>query len=123
VLSHGELAAAEWVRHETPPGAVFVTDGWVNSLTDSAGRKRLTTFGPYVANLGYRPDQRIADVVEIFCGGDANRSAEPMRHHGATYLVEGRPQPCNFPVDFATSGAFELAWDGSPRIWRLADEP
>jgi hypothetical protein len=123
VLSHGEIAAAEWVRHETPPGAVFVTDGWVNSLTDSAGRKRLTTFGPYVANLGYRPDQRIADVVEIYCGGDANRSAELMRHHGATYLVEGRPQPCNIPVDFATSSAFELAWDGSPRIWRLADAP
>jgi hypothetical protein len=123
VLSHGELAAAEWVRSETPPGAVFATDGWVNSLTDSAGRKRLTTFGPYVANLGYRPDERIADVVTIYCGGDAGLSAELMRRHGATYLVEGRPDPCTSPVDFSSSDAFELARDGSPRIWRLADQP
>ena len=71
VLSGAELAAARWVATNTPPDAVFVTDGWVNSLTDAAGRRRLTTFGPYVANLGYSPDARIADVVEIYCGGDA----------------------------------------------------
>ena len=123
VLSNDELAAAEWVRSETPPEAVFVTDGWVNSLTDSAGRRRLTTFGPYVANLGYRPDERIADIVTIYCGGDPARSAELMRHYGATYLVEGRPNPCELPTDFATSDAFELAWDGAPRIWRLTDQP
>ena len=75
VLSRPELAAARWVAANTPPDAVFVTDGWVNSLTDAAGRRRLTTFGPYVANLGYRPDERIADVAEIYCGGDPARSA------------------------------------------------
>jgi hypothetical protein len=121
-LSANELAAARWVAANTPPDAVFVTDGWVNSLTDPAGRRRLTTFGPYVANLGYRPDERIADVTEIYCGGDAERSAALMRHHGATYLVDGaRPQPCGAPVDFRSSDAFELAFDGGPLIWRLAD--
>jgi hypothetical protein len=122
VLTRGELAAAEWAREETEPGAVFVTDGWVNAFTDPAGRKRLTTFGPYIANLGYDPDERIGHVAEIYCGGDSARSAELMRRYGATYVVDGgRPQPCPAPVDFATDPAFELAHDGSPRVWRLRD--
>ncbi len=120
VLSGPELAAARWVATNTPPDAVFVTDGWVNSLTDAAGRRRLTTFGPYVANLGYSPDARIADVVEIYCGGDPDRSAALMRAYGATHLVDGpRPTPCDAPVDFASTAAFELVYDGGPLIWRL----
>ena len=79
VLSTAEVAASEWVRDETPPGAVFVTDGWVNSLTDSAGRKRLTTFGPYIANLGFDPQQRIDDVTRIYCGGNPELSVALMR--------------------------------------------
>ncbi len=122
VLSGPELAAARWVATNTPPDAVFVTDGWVNSLTDAAGRRRLTTFGPYVANLGYSPDARIADVVEIYCGGDPGRSAELMRRYGATHLVDGaRPSPCDARVDFGTSPAFELVYDEGPLIWRLAE--
>jgi hypothetical protein len=122
VLSTSELAAARWVSAKTPGDAVFVTDGWVNSLTDAGGRRRLTTFGPYIANLGYPPDERIADVAEIYCGGDAERSAELMRRYGATYVIDGgRPEPCARPVDFARSASFELAYDGGPRIWRLRD--
>ncbi len=122
VLTAGELRAAEWAAANTPPDAVFVTDGWVNALTDAAGRRRLTTFGPYVANLGYRPDERIADVTAIYCGGDAERSAQLARLYGATHLVDGgRPQPCGSPVDFSTSPQFELVYDAAPRIWRLAE--
>ena len=122
VLSSAELAAARWVAGNTPPDAVFVTDGFVNALTDAAGRKRLTTFGPYIANLGFRPDERIADVTAIYCGGDAARSAELMRRHGADHLVDGaRPQPCPAPVDFASSPEFELAYEAGPLIWRLVD--
>jgi len=122
VLSTAELAAAAWVRRATPPAAVFVTDGWVNSLTDAAGRRRLTTFGPYVSNLGYRSHEREADVHEIYCGGDAERSAELMERHGATHLVDGnRPGECEAPVDFASSPRFELLYDAGLRIWRLAD--
>jgi len=121
VLSHAELTAARWVSLNTPSNAVFVTDGWVNSLTDAAGRRRLTTFGPYVANLGYRPDERIADVLIIYCGGDAGLSAELMHRYGATHLVDGpRPQPCTAPVDFSTSSEFELVYDAGPLIWSLA---
>jgi hypothetical protein len=101
---------------------VFVTDGWVNSLTDAAGRKRLTTFGPYVANLGYQPDERINDVATIYCGGDADRSAELMRRYDATHLVDGgRPQPCDAPVDFGASDQFALVYDDGPLIWALVD--
>jgi hypothetical protein len=120
VISTAEVAAAAWVRAETPANAVFVTDGWVNALTDSAGRKRLTTFGPYIANLGYRPDERIGDVTRIYCGGDPDRSAELMRRYGASYVIEGRPQPCDHPVEFGSSSAFELVYEAGPRIWRLA---
>jgi hypothetical protein len=122
VLSTSELAAARWVSASTAGDAVFVTDGWVNSLTDAAGRRRLTTFGPYIANLGYPPDERIADVAEIYCGGDAERSAALMRRYGATYVVDGgRPEPCDGPVDFSASASFELVYGGGPRIWRLHD--
>ena len=122
VLSSADLAAARWVAGNTPPDAVFATDGWVNSLTDAAGRKRLTTFGPYVANLGFRPDDRINDMTTIYCGGDPDRSAELMRRYGATHLVDGgRPQPCEAPVEFGASDQFELAYDAGPLIWALAD--
>ncbi len=122
VLTTEELAAATWVREETPPDAVFVTDGWLNSLTDPAGRRRLLTFTPYVANLGFDADARVADVREIYCGGDANRSAELMERYGATHLVDGsRPADCAAVVDFGTSPRFELLYDAGPRIWRLRD--
>jgi hypothetical protein len=122
VITAAELAASHWVADNTPPGAVFVTDGWVNSLTDAAGRRRLTTFGPYVANLGYRPDERIRDVTSIYCGGDAALSAELMRRYGASYVVDGsRPQPCDAPVEFGEYPAFEQVYDAGPRIWRLAE--
>ncbi|MEP7082541.1 MAG: hypothetical protein ABI841_06145 [Chloroflexota bacterium] len=122
VMTAAELDAVDWVREGTPPDAVFVTDGWVNSLTDAAGRRRLTTFGPYIANLGYRPDERISDVVTIYCGGDPVLSAALVRRYGATYVVDGtRPQPCPTPVDFGSSDEFELVYERGPLIWRLLD--
>jgi hypothetical protein len=122
VLSAGDLAASEWVAANTPADAVFVTDGWVNSLTDAAGRRRLTTFGPYIANLGYAPDERISHVTTIYCGGDPALSADLMRRYGATYLVDGgRPASCGASVDFGTSEAFELVYGDGPRIWRLSE--
>ena len=122
VLSASQLAAAEWIAEETPPDAVFVTDGWVNSPTDSAGRRRLTTFGPYIANLGFSPDERISHVTTIYCGGDARLSAELMLRYGAEYVIDGgRPQPCPAPVDFAISDDFELVYDAGVRIWHLID--
>jgi hypothetical protein len=124
VLSRAELAASRWVADHTAPDAVFVTDGWVNSLTDAAGRKRLTTFGPYIANLGFDPDERISHVSTIYCGGDPDLSADLMRRYGATHVLDGgRPQPCSAPVEFGASEQFELVYDGGPLIWQLVDPP
>ena len=121
MLTSDELDAAAWAR-TTPQRSVFVTDGWLHAFTDPAGRLRLTTFGPYVANLGYDPDERAAQVVEIYCGGDADRSAALMRQLGARYVVDAaRPTPCPARVDFATSAVFHEAYaNPSLRVWELA---
>ena len=122
VISRADLAAAAWARTSTPPDAVFVTDGWLNSFTDAAGRRRLTTFAPYISNLGYRPEERIEHVREIYCGVSVERAAELMRRYGATHVVDAvRPSPCPAPVDFGGSGRFELVYAEGPRVWRLAD--
>ncbi len=120
MLSRAELDAAAWAR-TTPERSVFVTDGWLHGFTDPAGRLRLTTFGPYVANLGYEPDARIEQVHEIYCGGDPARSAELMRALGATYLVDaGRPTPCPEPVTFEEGPMFRQAYaNPALRVWEL----
>ena len=56
VLSSAEVDAEEWIVAHTPPRSVFVTNGWLNSPTDAAGRLRLLTYSVYVANLGYDPN-------------------------------------------------------------------
>ena len=71
VLSADQLAASSWIVANTPGDAVFATDGWLNSPTDAAGRLRLTTFSPYVANLGYDPDIRTSMMLSVYCGGNA----------------------------------------------------
>ena len=120
-MDAADLAAAHWVAANTPPEAIFVTDNWVNSLTDPAGRRRLTTFGPYIANLGYQPDQRLSDVTTMYCAGDADLAANLMLQYGATYVIDGgRPDPCPTPTEFGSSPKFELVYDDGPRIWRLA---
>jgi hypothetical protein len=123
VASDDELAAAAWAATSTPPGSVFVTDGGLNSFTDAAGRLRLMTFPPYVANLGFDPNARVEQIREIYCAGDPARSAALMRELGATYLVDaGRPSPCEAPVDFTAAGELALAYENpSLRVWQLRE--
>ena len=122
VLSADELAASKWIAANTPGRAVFATNGWLNSPTDAAGRLRLTTFGPYVANLGYNPDARGAMLQAIYCGGNPAHSAELMVQLKAGYLIDsGRPTPCDQPVDFAQSGSFARVYaNPSLTIYRLS---
>jgi hypothetical protein len=124
VLSVAELRAADWIAVSTPPRAVFVTDGWLNAPTDPAGRLRLLTYTPYVANLGYQPGEREAQVHAIYCDGDPARSVALMRETGASYLIEdGLPADCGSPTDFAASSELLLAYDQDGiRIWRLPGE-
>jgi hypothetical protein len=121
MLSRDQLAAADWAA-TTPQRSVFVTDGWLHSFTDPAGRLRVGTFGPYVANLGYDPDPRGEIVHEIYCGGDAAHAVDLARGLGAGYVVDaGRPTPCPTPTDFATDPRFRLAYENrSLRVWLVS---
>jgi len=121
VLSTAELRAADWIARSTPERAVFVTDGWLNAPTDPAGRLRLLTYTPYVANLGYQPGEREAQVHAIYCDGDPARSVALMRETGASYLIEdGLPADCTTPTDFSGSSELLLVYDRDGiRIWRL----
>jgi hypothetical protein len=124
LLRTDELAAADWIATETPPGSVFVTDDWIIAPTDPAGRLRLTGFGPYVDNLGYDFGARQALVEEIRCGGDAERSAELMAVLGATYIIPSAGSGCAAPVDFGSSGRFEEVYrEGSLVIYHLSSAP
>ena len=87
----------EWVRqqHARRRG---VRDRWLGELADrcgaAAGGSRPS--GRTSPTSAIRPDERIADVVAIYCGGDAERSADLMRRYGATYVIDGgRPEPCD----------------------------
>ncbi len=83
VLSLPQAAAARWIESNTPERSVFITDTFINSPVDLAGRLRITTFGPYVSNLGYDPAPRELDVRAVFCDGP-EVAAERMAAYGAT---------------------------------------
>jgi len=121
VLGWSEVAAADWIAANTPERAVFVTNGWLNSPTDPAGRLRVLTFTPYIANLGYSPDERSAVVDRIYCNGDPAESAALAHSLGASYLLDvGPPREC-VPTAFDGSPDWELAYDSAGvRIWHLA---
>lgn len=121
VLSADQLAASSWIVANTPGDAVFATDGWLNSPTDAAGRLRLTTFSPYVANLGYDPDIRTSMMLSVYCGGNVAHSAQLLALLKASYLIDsGRPAPCEMPVDFSHSAAFVRVYaNPSLTIYRL----
>ena len=124
LLRTDELVAAEWIADHAMQGSVFVTDEWIISPTDPAGRLRLMSFAPYVANLGYDPSTRQALIAEIRCGGDAERAARLMEELGASYVFPTAGADCAAPVDFAGSPLFEEAYhEGSVVIYRLSSAP
>jgi hypothetical protein len=123
VLNHAQERAARWILANTPQRSVFVTDAFINSPVDYAGRLRISTFGPYVANLGYDPAPRAADTRAVYCDGP-EVAAAVMARHGATYVLSpggdpGCPEGAE-PTDFAGSPLFETVYDvDGVRIWRL----
>jgi hypothetical protein len=121
VIGSAEADAADWIADNTPERSVFVTNGWLNSPTDAAGRLRVLTFTPYIANLGYSPDERAVVVDSIYCSGDPARAATLARSLGATYLLDtGPPRQC-VPTIFDGSPDWQLVYDRSGvRIWHVA---
>jgi hypothetical protein len=124
LMSRDDLAAADWIADHTAEGSVFVTDDWIISPTDPAGRLRLTTFGPYVANLGFDPTTRQRLIDQIRCGGDPALSADLMRSLRATYIFPSNAADCADPVDFGASPLFDQVYaNRSVTIYRLSSEP
>ncbi|HEV3123362.1 MAG TPA: DUF2298 domain-containing protein [Candidatus Dormibacteraeota bacterium] len=122
VLSLAQERAARWIEANTPERSVFVTDAFINSPVDLAGRLRLTTFGPYVANIGYDPAAREADVQAVYCAGEAV-AAQVMRTTGATYVLSsGGALQCGSqpPTQFDRSAFFDTVYsDSGVSVWRL----
>jgi len=121
-LSPGQERAARWIAAETPQRSVFVTDAFINSPVDYAGRLRITTFGTYAANLGYDPAPREADVTTAYCAGP-EIAAAVMARYDATYVLSPGGDPgCGDaePTDFSASPLFETVYDADGvQIWRL----
>jgi len=122
VISLPQAAAGRWIEANTPNRAIFVTDDFINSPVDLAGRLRVTTFGPYVSNLGYDPVPRAADVKAVYCDGP-EVAAQRMAIYGATYVLSsGGVLACDDdqPTDFAASPLFETVYDSDGvSVWHL----
>lgn len=125
VLSATEVDAEQWIVDHTPQASVFVTNGWLNSPTDAAGRLRLMTFSPYVANLGYDPDERLAQIDRIYCGNDPADAARIARSLGAGYLLDtGPPRGCAPRTEFEGAADWTLVFSESGvRIFVVAEAP
>jgi hypothetical protein len=120
-LSRGQEQAARWILANTPQRSVFVTDDFINSPVDYAGRFRVTTFGPYAANLGYDPAPRAADILAAYCDGP-DAAARVMARYGAAYVLSsgGQPDCAGEPTDFGSSPLFETVYDADGvQVWRL----
>ena len=116
-----EEQAAQWIAANTPERSVFITDANINSPVDLAGRLRITTFGPYAANLGYDPDPRAADTTAIYCDGP-EVAADKMAIYKAKYVLSTGGDPCNGAegTDFSASPLFETVYQNDRvTIWRL----
>ena len=102
---------------------MFITDAFINSPVDLAGRLRISTFGPYVSNLGYDPGPREADTKAIYCDGP-EVAAERMAKYGATYVLSSGGSPVRRRSRAPTSPRateFETVYDeDGVTIWRLA---
>jgi hypothetical protein len=122
-LTSAQERVGRWIAANTPERSVFLTEAFINSPVDLAGRLRITTFGAYAANLGYDPAPREADVTSAYCNGP-DVAAKVMRRYGATYALSfGGYLACpdgGAGTDFASSELFELVHeDEGVDVYRL----
>ena len=99
-----------------------MTDAFINSPVDLAGRLRISTFGPYVVQPRLRPGAargRHQGHLLRRAGAAAERDGK----YGATYVLSsGGVLECDDgePTDFASSDRFETVYDeDGVSVWRL----
>lgn len=121
-LTGAQERAAHWIAANTPQRSVFVTDAFINSPVDLAGRLRIVSFGPYVANLGYDATAREFDIQRIYCDGEAT-AVRLMDKYAAEYVLSNdRYLDCGDAgaTDFSSSAAFATVYDdGGVTVWQL----
>ena len=117
-LTQDDLSAATWIRANTTPRDVFLTEAFINMPTDLAGRLRLLTFTPYVANYALNPTDREKDTQTAFCG-TAKEAAAVMKKYGARYILyRGQQSSCSHA--YRADPRFEKAFSkGLVEIYRV----
>jgi hypothetical protein len=121
VMSDAQERVSHWIESDTPERSVFITDAFINSPVDLAGRLRIATFPPYVSNLGYDPTERVDDTTAVYCDGP-DVAAQVMAKYGATYVLSsgGLPDCAGNPTDFGASTRFVTVYDEDGiTVWRL----
>ena len=100
-----------------------MTDAFINSPVDYAGRLRITTFGPYAANLGYDPAPREADVQAAYCDGPEVAAEVMAQLRGDVRALARAGSPTArmaSQTDFSSSPLFETVYDlEGVEVWRL----
>lgn len=76
-----------WVRDNTPPDAIFLTDIYVTHPILLAGRKIFYGWPYFAWSAGYETSAREATVRELFRGGDAARVRSLAAQNKIGYLV------------------------------------
>ena len=123
VVTTAQETAARWIEVNVPDRAIFVTDAYVNSPIDLTGRRRISTFGPYAANLGYDPAQRERDTQAIYCDGP-EEAARLMRMYGATHVLSsgGVPNCEGQPTEFWATAEFDTIYEvDGVSVWELLE--
>ena len=120
-LTGAEVRAAHWIAANTPERSIFATKAFINTPVDLAGRLRIVSFGPYVANLGYDATPREFDIDRIYCDGDRT-AVDVLQKYNATFVLSRDELYCGErePTDFASSPTFTTVYDSEGvTIWQL----
>ena len=122
-LSLPQEAAARWIAANTPERSVFITDAFINSPVDLAGRLRITTFGAVRLEPRLRPGAaRGRHEGHLLRRARRRGRADGDVRRDVRALERRRSRATTPPAtDFASSDRFETVYDeDGVTIWRLA---
>ena len=101
---------------------MFITDAFINSPVDLAGRLRITTFRPYVSNLGTTRRRARRTRPRSTAMARTSRPSAWRATARRTCCRAAASLDCDDgePTDFGASDRFETVYDADGvTIWRL----